>query len=511
MGAGLSSLVGYIPLALAAYSAWANGGHTPLVQYGVTVVVGRLLNASLAFLLKLCIGKGNPRVIAQVACFPAAIVAAGYFLGASLHMLAGYVFSAFVFPGIRHISPTFGPPAIVGAIVSAVAFVWVTDGVSPTFVFIFFLQALPEVQRMLLVGSPWKTRAHVALIAAITTAFLPLALLGAAAIMEPSWLQKLTEQHLRLMCRVSNGCPSVDQRDLYAALGLGRYASHAEVKRAYRSIALANHPDKLLGLQADELEGRVEEFKRATAAYEMLNKPGASALHQRHPSPFLSRAASPAAAPSGAQSQYDRQLRSEGGMRPELVDLVPRGVVTALMLVMWLLQTYSAWRSTTAQVRAAKERFRHHVLQQGPINLRALGLKSREPLENFMKFYDATLVANNDEADLLALRRALEEAGVALDPPDPAVPRTVVWSMRGNEDALRDHLLNGGAVSTRALGVGRDVLSEYARDKSNPLIPLGKNDGDDVKALRERLEAAGLELEPLPAEEDGPLQVIPLG
>lgn len=56
-------------------------------------------------------------------------------------------------------------------------------------------------------------------------------------------------------------------------LGVKYGASKAEIKRAYKEIALSCHPDKLGNLDdEDEKNRRIEKFKEATKAYEMLMK-----------------------------------------------------------------------------------------------------------------------------------------------------------------------------------------------------------------------------------------------
>ena len=59
-------------------------------------------------------------------------------------------------------------------------------------------------------------------------------------------------------------------RDPYRVLGLERYASCDDVKRAYRRLALLLHPDK------NRAEGAEEAFKALNAAFDTLSCP-----HQR--------------------------------------------------------------------------------------------------------------------------------------------------------------------------------------------------------------------------------------
>ncbi len=55
-------------------------------------------------------------------------------------------------------------------------------------------------------------------------------------------------------------------RDPYQILGVGRSASDAEIKKAYRKLAKENHPDR----NADN-KAKLEKFKEANAAYELLS------------------------------------------------------------------------------------------------------------------------------------------------------------------------------------------------------------------------------------------------
>lgn len=55
-------------------------------------------------------------------------------------------------------------------------------------------------------------------------------------------------------------------RDPYQVLGVGRGASAAEIKKAYRKLAKDNHPDR----NADNAK-KLEAFKEANSAYELLS------------------------------------------------------------------------------------------------------------------------------------------------------------------------------------------------------------------------------------------------
>jgi molecular chaperone DnaJ len=57
----------------------------------------------------------------------------------------------------------------------------------------------------------------------------------------------------------------VSQRDYYEVLGVEREASDAEIKSAYRKLALKYHPDR------NKEEGASDKFKEATEAYSVLS------------------------------------------------------------------------------------------------------------------------------------------------------------------------------------------------------------------------------------------------
>ena len=58
------------------------------------------------------------------------------------------------------------------------------------------------------------------------------------------------------------------KRDYYEVLGVGRSAELDEIKKAYRKLAVRNHPDRNAGDRQAE-----ERFKEATEAYDVLSNP----------------------------------------------------------------------------------------------------------------------------------------------------------------------------------------------------------------------------------------------
>ncbi len=66
------------------------------------------------------------------------------------------------------------------------------------------------------------------------------------------------------------------KRDYYEVLGLGRDASEAELKKAYRRLAMKYHPDRNSDDPAAE-----EKFKEASEAYEILTDPQKKEAYDR--------------------------------------------------------------------------------------------------------------------------------------------------------------------------------------------------------------------------------------
>ena len=65
-------------------------------------------------------------------------------------------------------------------------------------------------------------------------------------------------------------------RDYYQILGVSQGAGDAELKKAYRQLAMQFHPDKNPGDKASE-----ERFKEVSQAYAVLSDPDKRAHYDR--------------------------------------------------------------------------------------------------------------------------------------------------------------------------------------------------------------------------------------
>src|SRR5260370_15396327 len=75
-------------------------------------------------------------------------------------------------------------------------------------------------------------------------------------------------------------------QDFYAVLGVARTADEAEIKKAYRKLAMRYHPDKV---GAEEKVAAEAKFKEITEAYEVLRDPEKRSVYDRYGAAGLKR------------------------------------------------------------------------------------------------------------------------------------------------------------------------------------------------------------------------------
>lgn len=68
------------------------------------------------------------------------------------------------------------------------------------------------------------------------------------------------------------------QRDYYEVLGIARDAGEAQIKKAYRSMAMKYHPDRV----KDDKEGAEKAFKEVNEAYQVLSDPQKRQMYDQY-------------------------------------------------------------------------------------------------------------------------------------------------------------------------------------------------------------------------------------
>ena len=99
--------------------------------------------------------------------------------------------------------------------------------------------------------------------------------------------------------------------DLYAALGVSRNADSRAIKKAYRKMALQNHPDKQASLSDEQKKAATADFVAASNAYEVLSDPEKRRLYDRHGEAGLEAGGRTAHRSGAAGFGSGRQPRSE--------------------------------------------------------------------------------------------------------------------------------------------------------------------------------------------------------
>jgi curved DNA-binding protein CbpA len=155
-------------------------------------------------------------------------------------------------------------------------------------------------------------------------------------------------------------------RDLYAVLGLDPEATMEDIRRAFRTMAARNHPDKHPGDPKAALR-----FKRINAAFQVLSDPKRKRQYDNLTTPIeeLAHAPSAVAADSPAREEIP------GGIRRRRVRRKPQGGIAWALVVIPIAFMVVALAIPEAKITGVGESSSSTVPSQAP----ARGTTSPEP------------------------------------------------------------------------------------------------------------------------------------
>lgn len=101
--------------------------------------------------------------------------------------------------------------------------------------------------------------------------------------------------------------------DYYNILGVEKSASDEDIKKAYRRLSSAHHPDKHAGASDEEKAQHEAKFKEAKEAYEVLSDPKKRAAYDRGGQTGFQQAGWHHASPSEMDDILEQLRRARGG------------------------------------------------------------------------------------------------------------------------------------------------------------------------------------------------------
>ena len=118
------------------------------------------------------------------------------------------------------------------------------------------------------------------------------------------------------------------KRDYYEVLGLTKTATEKDIKKAYRRLSSAHHPDKHQSLPEAKKKEHEEKFKEAKEAYETLSDGPKRAAYDQHGHDFQQGVGFRQANPSEMDDILD-QLRRGRGMHTNFRQFKQQAAVDA--------------------------------------------------------------------------------------------------------------------------------------------------------------------------------------
>jgi hypothetical protein len=332
--------------------------------------------------------------VAREICFVFAFLGLCHFMKSETRSLFNFFLSSFVNPMLRFWFPqrakgplrhgqamwdtTWGNIAVYVLIICGLIISWCVQGIDHIFLGFLFLQAVPELQKRYWMR-PWE---HLYLVVAILVACFPFFSIGLMAWYLPTYLEYLPKTYLLTLCSVANAKPSVP--DHYLTLGVSPDADMKTIKKVFREQAIDLHPDKV----GDD-PVKLAKFHAIQTAADALTK---------------------------GRAEYDKSIENQ-----ELNEMVPRCYAFLVMMGYWLLHSLIDWNDVEGVRDAHKDQLRDYVLNDRPVDLKAIGLPDTEEGMEILKEYcqptDIELpFLSGKKEDILEMRELLEAANYKLSP-----------------------------------------------------------------------------------------------
>ena len=332
--------------------------------------------------------------VAREICFVFAFLGLCHFMKSETRSLFNFFLSSFVNPMLRFWFPqrakgplrhgqamwdtTWGNIAVYCLIISGLIISWCVQGIDHIFLGFLFLQAVPELQKRYWMR-PWE---HLYLVVGILVVCFPFFSIGLMAWYLPTYLEYLPKSYLVTLCTVANARPAVP--DHYLTLGVSPDADMKTIKKVFREQAIDLHPDKV-GDDAVKLA----RFHAIQTAADALTK---------------------------GRAEYDKSIENQ-----ELNEMVPRCYAFLVMMGYWLLHSLIDWNDVEGVRDAHKDQLRDYVLNDRPVDLKAIGLPDTEEGMEILKEYcqppDIELpFLSGKKDDIIEMRSLLELANYKLSP-----------------------------------------------------------------------------------------------
>ncbi|POY75054.1 hypothetical protein BMF94_2030 [Rhodotorula taiwanensis] len=136
----------------------------------------------------------------------------------------------------------------------------------------------------------------------------------------------------------TGGAATSTSLDHYQILQIGETATQDEIKKAFRKVALKEHPDK----NPHDIEGATKRFARVQAAYECLSDPQERAWYDDHRDDINNGGAAGGGGTTEAEASYFDAVR-RGTQKPRARATPARGLQTPHLMKFFSTSAWSAF------------------------------------------------------------------------------------------------------------------------------------------------------------------------